>query len=122
MKVSNKEASVEEPVFYRDYTVDGYAQAHRHALYLPDSDDMLFYVTWCTRKDLRMATMFGSFWTLGTTPMRDIEERPLMIMVCMCRNRKSCQYGRSFLPSEGKWVFDFSMVVGLPFIYGNNVI
>jgi hypothetical protein len=35
MKMSNKEASVEELVFDRDYTVDDYAQARRHALYLP---------------------------------------------------------------------------------------
>jgi hypothetical protein len=69
-----------------------------------------------------MTTMFGSFWTLDTTPMTNIEDRPLMTMAGMCTNRKSCPYGRAFLPSEGEWVFDFSMVVELPFLYGNNVI
>jgi hypothetical protein len=122
MKMSNKEASVEELVFDREYTVDDYAQTRRHALYLPDSDAMLFYVAWCTNEELRMATMFGSFWTLDTTPMMNIEDRPLMIMAGMCTNRKSCPYSRAFLPSEGKWVFDFSMVVVLPLLYGNNVI
>jgi hypothetical protein len=69
MKMSNKEASVEELLFDREYTVDDYAQARRHTLYLPDSDAMLLYVAWCTNEELRMATMFGSFWTLDTTPM-----------------------------------------------------
>jgi hypothetical protein len=66
--------------------------------------------------------MFGSFWTLDTTPMTNIEDKSLMIMAGMCTNRKSCPYGRAFLPSEGEWVFDFSMVVALPLLYGNNVI
>jgi hypothetical protein len=122
MKMSNKEASVEELVFDREYTVEKYAEARHHALYLPYSDAMLLYVAWCTNEELRMATMFGSFWTLDTTPMMNIEDRPLMIMAGMCTNRKSCPYGRAFLPSEGEWVFDFSMVVALPLIYGNNVI
>jgi hypothetical protein len=72
MKMANKEASVEELIFDREYTVDDYAQARRHALYLPDSDAMLLYVAWCTNKELRMATTFGSFWTLNTTPMTNI--------------------------------------------------
>jgi hypothetical protein len=36
IKMSNKEASVEELVFDRDYTVGDYSQARRHAIYLPD--------------------------------------------------------------------------------------
>jgi hypothetical protein len=84
MKMSNKEASVEELVFDIDYTFDDYAQANHHALYLPYSDTMLLYVAWCTNEELRMATMFGSFWTLDTTPMTNIEDRPLMIFeVCV---------------------------------------
>jgi hypothetical protein len=105
MKMSNKEVSMEELIFDREYTVDDYAQSRRDALYLPDSDAMLLYVAWC------MTTMFGTFWTLDTTPMKNIEDRPLMIMAGMCTNRKSCPYSRAFLPSEGEWVFDFSMVV-----------
>jgi hypothetical protein len=31
-------------------------------------------------------------------------------------------YGRAFLPSESEWVFDFSMDVALPYVYGNKVI
>jgi hypothetical protein len=108
---------VEELVFDREYTVDDYAQARRHALYLPDSDAMLLYVAWCTNEELRMTTMFGSFWTLDTNPTTNIEDRPLMIMAGMCTNRRSCPYGRSFLPSEGEWVFNFSMVVALPLLY-----
>jgi hypothetical protein len=83
---------------------------------------MLVYVAWCTNEELQMATMFGSFWTLDNTTMTNIEDRPLMIMAGMCTNRKSCPYGRAFLPIEGKWVFDISMVVALPLLYGNNVI
>jgi hypothetical protein len=113
---------VEEFVFDREYTVDDYAQARHHAIYFSDSDAILLYVAWCTHEDLWMATMFGSFWTLDTTPMTNIEDRPLMIMAGMCTNRKSCPYGRAFLPSEGELVFDFSMVVVLPLLYGNNVI
>jgi hypothetical protein len=120
--MSNKEASMEELVFDRDYTVDDYAQAHRHALYLPDSEAILLYGVWCTNEELQMATMFGSFWTLDTTPMTNIEDRPLTIMAGMYTNRKSCPHGRAFLPSEGEWVFDFSMVVALTLLYGNNVI
>jgi hypothetical protein len=67
-KMANKEASVEELIFDRDYTVDYYAQARRHAIYLPDSEAMLLYVAWCTTEELQVATMFGSFWTLNTTP------------------------------------------------------
>jgi hypothetical protein len=48
MKMANKDASVEELVFDRLYTVDDYDQARCHALYLPDSDAMLVYVEWCT--------------------------------------------------------------------------
>jgi hypothetical protein len=44
-----------------------------------------------------------------------------MIMAGMCTNRKSIIYDRSFLPSEGEWVFDFSMVVALPLLYGNSI-
>jgi hypothetical protein len=77
---------------------------------------MLFYVAWRTNEELWMATMFGFFWTLDTTPMTNIEDRPLMIMTGMCANRKSSPYGRAFLPSEGKWVLDFSMVVALPLL------
>jgi hypothetical protein len=54
--------------------------------------------------------------------MTNIEDRPLMKMAGMCTTRKSCPYGRAFLPSEGEWVFDVSMVVALPLIYGKNVI
>jgi hypothetical protein len=122
MQMSNKEASVEELVFDREYTVDDYAQTRRHALYLPESDAMLLYVAWCTKEELRMATMFGSFWTLDTTPMTNIEDIPLMIMAGMCTNRKSCPYGQAFLPSEGEWVFDLSMVVAVPLLHGSNVI
>jgi hypothetical protein len=87
MNMSNKEASVEELVFDREYTVEDYVQARRHALYLPDSDAMLLYVAWCSNGELRMATMFGLFWTLYTTPMTNIEDIPLMIMAGMCTNR-----------------------------------
>jgi hypothetical protein len=111
MKMPNKELSVEELVFDREYTLDDHAQTCRHVLYLPDSDVMLLYVAWCTNEELRMDTMFGSFWTLYTTPMANIEDRALMIMAGMCKNRKSCPYGRAFIPSEVEWVFDFSMVV-----------
>jgi hypothetical protein len=83
---------------------------------------MSLYVAWCTNEELRMATMFGFVWTLDTTPMMNIEDRPLMIMAGMETNRKSSPFGRAFLPSEGEWVFDFSMVVGLPLLYGINVI
>jgi hypothetical protein len=69
-----------------------------------------------------MATMFGFVWTLDTTPMMSIEDRPLMIMAGMETNRKSSPYGRAFLPSEGEWVFDFSMVVVSPLLYGINLI
>jgi hypothetical protein len=122
MKMSNKEATAEELVFHREYTLDDYAEARRHALYLPDSDAMLLYVAWCTNEELRMATMFGFVWTLETTPMTNIEDRPLMIMAGMETNRESSPFGRVFLPSEGEWVFDFSMAVALPLLYGINVI
>jgi predicted house-cleaning NTP pyrophosphatase (Maf/HAM1 superfamily) len=78
MKMSNKEVSVEELVFDRDYTVDDYAQAHRHALYLPYSDSMLLYVALCTTEELWMENICGSFWTLDTTSMMNIEDRSLM--------------------------------------------
>jgi hypothetical protein len=52
----------------------------------------------------------------------NIEDIPLMIIDDMCTNRKSSPYGRAFLPSEGEWVFYFSMVLALPLLYGNNVI
>jgi hypothetical protein len=54
--------------------------------------------------------------------MMNIEDRPLTIMDGMETNRKSSPYDRAFLPSEGEWVFDFSMVVALPLFYGINVI
>jgi hypothetical protein len=54
--------------------------------------------------------------------MMNIEDRPLVIMDGMCTNRKSSPYGRAFLGSQVKWVFDFSMVVALPLLYGNNII
>jgi hypothetical protein len=82
---------------------------------------MILYVAWCTNKELWMDTMFGSFWTLDTAPMMNIEDRPLMIMTGMYKDKKSCPYSRVFLPTKGKWVF-FSMVVALPLLYGNNVI
>jgi hypothetical protein len=69
-----------------------------------------------------MASMFGLVWTLDTTPMTNIEEKPLMIMAGMETNIKYSPYGRAFLQSEGDWVFDFSMVVELPVLYGINVI
>jgi hypothetical protein len=93
MKMANKEEYVEELVFDREYTVDDYDQARRHVLYLPDSDAMLLYVAWCTNEEFQVAAMFGSFWTLDTTPMTNIEDRPLMIIADMCNNRKSCPYG-----------------------------
>jgi hypothetical protein len=61
MKMSNKEATAEELVFRREYTLDNYAEARRHALYLPDSDAMLLYFAWCTNEELCMATMLGFF-------------------------------------------------------------
>jgi hypothetical protein len=83
---------------------------------------MLLHVEWCTNEEICMATMFGFVWTLDTTPMTNIEDRPLMIVAGMETNRKSSPYGRAFLPSEGEWVFEFSMVVVLPLLYGINVI
>jgi hypothetical protein len=82
---------------------------------------MLLYVSWCINEELRMDTMFGFFGNLYTTPMMNIEDRPLMIMAGMETNRKSSPYGRAFLTSEGEWVFDFSMVVVLPLLYIINV-
>jgi hypothetical protein len=69
-----------------------------------------------------MASMFGLVWTLDTTPMTNIEEKPLMIMAGMETNIKYSPYGRALLQSEDDWVFDFSMVVELPVLYGINVI
>jgi hypothetical protein len=74
---------------------------------------MFLYVAWCTNEELLMATIFY-FFTLDTTPMMNIEDRSFMIMAGMETNKKSSPYGRAFLPSEGEWVFDFSMVVALP--------
>jgi hypothetical protein len=54
--------------------------------------------------------------------MMNIEDRPLMIMTGMCTNRKSSPYSRAFLPSEGEWVFEFSISVLLPLLYEINVI
>jgi hypothetical protein len=61
MTMTNKETKVEEFVFEREYTVDDYAEARHHALYLPDSDAMLLYVTWCTNEELPMANLFSFF-------------------------------------------------------------
>jgi hypothetical protein len=61
MKMSNKEATTEELVFHREYTLDDYTEARRYSLYLPDSDAMLLYVAWCTNQELHIATMFGFF-------------------------------------------------------------
>jgi hypothetical protein len=80
MKMSRKEDASEELVFNLEYTVDDFNEAHHHALYLPDSDTIILYATWCTREELRMATIFGFFGTLDTNPMMNIEDRPLMIM------------------------------------------
>jgi hypothetical protein len=68
-----------------------------------------------------MSSMFGFVWTLDSTPLTNIEDRPLMIMTDLETNRKSSPYGRYFLPSDGEWVFDFSMVVVLPLLYEINV-
>jgi hypothetical protein len=54
--------------------------------------------------------------------MTNIEDRPLMIMAGMCTNRKISPYGRASPPSEGEWVFYFSMVVAFTLLYGNKVI
>jgi hypothetical protein len=54
--------------------------------------------------------------------MKHIEDMMMMIMAGMETNRKSSPYGRAFPPSEGEWVFDISMVVALPLLYGINVI
>jgi hypothetical protein len=62
------------------------------------------------------------FGTLHTTSMLNIEDSPLMIMARMCTNIKSSPYGRAYLPSEGKWVFEFSIVVAIPYLYVINVI
>jgi hypothetical protein len=62
------------------------------------------------------------FGTLDTTPMMNIEDIPLMIMAGMCTNRKSSPYGRAFIPSQGEWLFDFSIAVVLPLLYRTNVI
>jgi hypothetical protein len=48
MNMSNKEATAEELVFHREYNLDAFAEARRHALYIPDYDAMLLYVEWCT--------------------------------------------------------------------------
>jgi hypothetical protein len=52
--------------------------------------------------------------------MMNVEDRPLMIMAGMCSNRTSIPYDRAVLPSEGEWVFNFSMVVALPLLYGQK--
>jgi hypothetical protein len=61
MKMSNKEATVEELVFHREYTLDDYAEARQHALYLPGSYAMLIYVACFTNEEPHMAAMFGFF-------------------------------------------------------------
>jgi hypothetical protein len=114
--MSNKEATAEKLEFDQECTVDEYAEACRRALYLPDSYAMILYVTWCTNKEVPMATAFF-VWTLDTTPMMSIEDRPLVIMAGMCTTRKPSPYGKAFLPSKGEWVFDFSKVVALPLLY-----
>jgi hypothetical protein len=44
MKMSNKEATAEELLFHREYTLDDYAEARQRALYLPDYDAMLLCI------------------------------------------------------------------------------
>jgi hypothetical protein len=74
MKMSNKEDTLEELVFYREYTVADYDEACHHALYSPYYDAMPLYVAWCTNEDLWMATMFGLLWLPNATPMTNIED------------------------------------------------
>jgi hypothetical protein len=72
-------------------------------------------------KMVKQFAMMNASHSTCTTPMMNIEDRPLMIMADM-ENRKPSPCGRAFPPSEGEWVFDFSMVVALPLLYGINVI
>jgi hypothetical protein len=69
-----------------------------------------------------MATMFGFLFTCDTTPMMNIEDRPLMIVAGMTTKRQTVPFGKAFLPNEYRWVFDFSWDVAFPLMYGYNVI
>jgi hypothetical protein len=91
MKMPNKAATAEELVFHIEYTVDDYAEAQQHALYLPGADAMPLYVTWCTKQDLRIATMFK-------VNFRDARQAWLL-------SRGRMPYYFSFLESHGRFCF-----------------
>jgi hypothetical protein len=77
---------------------------------------MLCYCMWHGAPRKSFGWLLCFFWILDMTPMTNIGDRPLLIMAGMCKNRKYSPYGRAFLPSEAEWVFDFSMVVALPWL------
>jgi hypothetical protein len=69
-----------------------------------------------------MATMFGFLFMCVTTPMMNIEYRPLMKFAGMNTEQHTVPFGRAFLPNECCWVFDFSWDVEFSLMDGENVI
>jgi hypothetical protein len=85
VKIANEEIRVEEVDHDYVFSTEDYAKAHCGALYLPDYYVMLLYCAWCTDEELWMATMFGFLFTCDTTPMMNIEDRPLMRVAAMTK-------------------------------------
>jgi hypothetical protein len=81
--MANKEIRGEEVDHNYVFSAEYYAEARCGALYLPDSDEILLYCAWCTYEERRMATMFGFLFTYDTTPMTNIEDRPLLLVAGM---------------------------------------
>jgi hypothetical protein len=92
VKMENEEIRAEEVDHNYVLSAEYYAEARHGALYLPDSDAMLLYCAWCTDEELGMATMFGFLFTCDTTPIANIEDRPLMIVAGMTTKRQNSSF------------------------------
>jgi hypothetical protein len=62
-------------------SAEQYAIARRKALYLPESDCLLFYAAWIANKELRNTVMYPELIAVDdTTGDTNIEDRVLMIV------------------------------------------
>jgi hypothetical protein len=91
MRVVTKDfnSQVVETEMFPQMSAEQYAIARRKVLYLPESDCMLLYVAWITKKELRNTIMYLELLAVETTGDTNIEERMLMIVAGLENTRRN---------------------------------
>ena len=103
-------------------SAEEFALAQRKALWLPESNVLLIYVTWITNSELEYTIKYPESLAVDTTMQTNKEERPLLLTAGIDNTHRNFASVRSFLPSQCAWTFQFTFEHAFPDILGVHTV